>query len=530
MKAPTHATFGLVFTILAGTVLGILLTPTVAAFACLGALLPDIDTPTSLIGTAGRPLSRFLERRFGHRTLTHSFLGLALALLPLLPLGLVTHQGPQWLLAFGLGYLSHLVIDCANKSGTPLFYPSPLRAVLPGREELRIAVGSGPERVLLAVLLVSLAVLLPLHQMGFTRALHALTRTTHAAISDYRGWQGRWEVWAEVDGIFPLSQQRVRQRYRILGLATATTVIVLDPLTGRIHTVGNQKEATLYPYRIRASQGRPITVRTRQVTLTQQLLRDLLHEIPPEGETYLQGTVKTSDTPVLKPDPEQYEVLKPGLHELELRFARRQDLEDPLVGTLFVLSGLVFVQTIVPEGSTSPPAPSLPAPAAPSEFEDITQLFIAHLTDPSQELLVREGERVRTGQLLARLTYRDQELERRRQHAQAQSEEKEAALALQETKLRQARALIAAGLGAPAAVAREEAHLLRAHEAVAHSRRELARLAAEAHGLAEVRSPVDGQVLTIRVHVIHGSEGTAVLRLLYRKASASSAHEAERPT
>jgi len=33
---------------------------------------------------------------------------------------------------------------------------------------------------------------------------------------------------------------------------------------------------------------------------------------------------------------------------------------------------------------------------------------------------------------------------------------------------------------------------------------------------------VDGQVLTIRVHVIHGSEGTAVLRLLYRKASAAN--------
>ncbi len=31
--------------------------------------------------------------------------------------------------------------------------------------------------------------------------------------------------------------------------------------------------------------------------------------------------------------------------------------------------------------------------------------------------------------------------------------------------------------------------------------------------------PVDGQVLTIRVSIIHGSEGTAVLRLLYRKSN-----------
>src|SRR3989304_1108688 len=64
MQAHTHAAFGLVFVILAGTVLGLLLTPAVALFACLGALLPDIDTPTSVIGKAGLPLSRSLPPPF----------------------------------------------------------------------------------------------------------------------------------------------------------------------------------------------------------------------------------------------------------------------------------------------------------------------------------------------------------------------------------------------------------------------------------------------------------------------------------
>jgi hypothetical protein len=131
-----------------------------------------------------------------------------------------------------------------------------------------------------------LAVLLPLHQMGFTRALHAFTRTTAGAIRDYRGWQGRYEVWVDVDGIFQLSARRVQARYRVLGLADPATLVVLDPPTGRIHTVGAGKEANLYPYRIRARQGRAITVRSRAVGLTQQLLRDLLGEVPPEGDTY----------------------------------------------------------------------------------------------------------------------------------------------------------------------------------------------------------------------------------------------------
>ena len=104
---------------------------------------------------------------------------------------------------------------------------------------------------------------------------------------------------------------------------------------------------------------------------------------------------------------------------------------------MFVLSGLVLVQTIWPAERPSPDPPRRRRPA--TEFDDVTELFIAHLTDPATELLVREGERVRRGQLLARLRYRDPEVARRRQHAVALVGEHEAALALQAAKLRQAR-------------------------------------------------------------------------------------------
>ncbi len=484
-----------------------------AAFAVLGALLPDVDTPTSLIGKLCLPLARLLERRFGHRTVTHSLLGLALVTGPVAPLALLN---PQWPLAFGLGYLSHLLIDCANKSGTPLFYPRPLRAVLPRSEGLRIAVGSRPETVFLLLLAGLLAVLLPLQQTGFARALHALTRTTSGAIADFRGWEGRYEVWADVESLFRLSQRRIRQRYRVHGIANANTLIVLDPATGTIHTIGPTEAADIYPSGIRAHQGAAVAVRTRQMTLTQRLLRDVLDEVSPEGETYFHGIVRTPDAVVLKPDPEAYEVLKAGLHEVELRFARPQDLEDLRVGNLFVLSGLVLVQTIRPAEHLSP-APA-PTSRLATEFDDVTEVFIAHLTDPARELLVREGDRVQRGQLLARLGWRDPELQRQRQHTEAQLAERQATLAVREAAVEQARALIAAQLAAPGALARTEADLLAAQETVAQARRELDRLTDEARRAGEVRGPVDGQVLTLRVHVMLGSEGTAVLRLLYRRS------------
>jgi inner membrane protein len=512
MLAPTHVTFGLVFAIVAGTGLGLVLTPSVGAFACLGALLPDVDTPTSTIGRLTTPLARALERRFGHRTVTHSVLGLALATAPVAPLAWLN---PQWPLAFGLGYLSHLLIDCANKAGVPLFYPSPIRAVLPRHEAFRVAVGSRAELGVLVALAVALAILLPLHEMGFTRALHALTRTMAGAIRDYRGWQGRNEVWVQVDGIFQRSARRVQARYRILGVVDAATLVVLDPGTGRVHSVGTSRDADLYPDRIRAHQGRAIRVQSRPVVLTQQLLGDLLRSVPPEGETYFQGTVKTADAPVVRPQPEQYEVLRAGARELELRFARPRDLQDPALAALLVLSGQVLVQTIVPERPALAPPPT-PA-AMPPEFDDVTELVIPHLTDPARELRVREGERIRQGQLLARLTYQDPELDRDRQRAEATLAEKAALLTLQEAKVRQTRALVAARLAAPGALEREAAGLLRARDAVAQARRELARVAEEARRLTEIRAPMAGHVLTIRLSAVRGNEGTATIRLLYRR-------------
>jgi membrane-bound metal-dependent hydrolase YbcI (DUF457 family) len=516
MRAPTHATFGFVFTIAAGTVLGLALTPAVAACVLLGALLPDIDTPTSWIGRCCRPLAGWLERRVGHRTLTHSLLGLALVTLPALSLAWID---PHWPLAFVLGYLSHLLVDAANPPGVPLLYPSPVRAVFPGRESLRPSEGSRGEAVLCLGFLLGLLVLWPLHQIGFTRSLHVLTRTTAGAIADFRRWEGTREVGGDLDGHFRLSQRRLQRRVRILGIENVSTLIVLDPETGAIHTVGPNETANVYPSGIVAHPGRAVTVDTRPVTLSQRLLRDLLREVPPDGETYFHGVVRTPDAVTLKPDPEAYEVLKPGLQALELRFARPRDLEAPELRGVFVLEGQVLVQTIRPADNPRPPPTPQEQTRQESEFDDVTELFIAHLTDPAREILVREGDRVQRGQLLARLTWQDPETERKRQQATGELSERLALQRLRESATVQARALVAGGLGAPGSLAKTEADLLAARDAVAQAHRALERLSDDARRLTEVRAPVDGQVLSVRVHVIHGSEGTAAVRLLYRKTT-----------
>ncbi|WP_460170290.1 metal-dependent hydrolase, partial [Thermus sp. FJN-A] len=114
-----------------------------------GAVMPDVDTTTSGPGKFLRPLSTFLERRFGHRTLTHSLpvlLALALLLLPL------RQAAPGAYGAFLTGYLSHLLLDTMNVNGVPLLWPWRVQFFFFPSREWRIRYAS-PQEATLALFL-----------------------------------------------------------------------------------------------------------------------------------------------------------------------------------------------------------------------------------------------------------------------------------------------------------------------------------------------------------------------------------------
>jgi inner membrane protein len=109
----------------------------------LGSVLPDIDHTKSPIGKLFWPLSRYLDTRYGHRTITHSLLFLVFISLfsyaiqrlfcPSYPIGLI----------FFFSAFSHLVLDMVTISGVPLFYPFVKNpCVIPGNPNFRLQSGS----------------------------------------------------------------------------------------------------------------------------------------------------------------------------------------------------------------------------------------------------------------------------------------------------------------------------------------------------------------------------------------------------
>jgi len=145
------------------------------AVASLG---PDVDLPTSKIGRLLFWLSVPLERRFGHRTMTHSVVGLLTVAMVASPLWFIR---PLYFWCMMSGYWSHIWIDMLNVQGADLFWPSPVRVVAPGNRNWRMEVVSKAEMILLPALLLTMA-LYPLSWMGFRGALQAVVRSLDISI------------------------------------------------------------------------------------------------------------------------------------------------------------------------------------------------------------------------------------------------------------------------------------------------------------------------------------------------------------
>ncbi len=139
MNATTHAIFGVAA--LTGTALLAGTEPPLYTYpaAIVAAWLPDVDNQRSRLGNglsrlkspvlnlATRPLSWMLRvtsfmlvRTVGHRTLTHSLLGVALFMLPV---WLLLGDYPNVFYALVAGYSSHLLADALNTRGVPLLWP-----------------------------------------------------------------------------------------------------------------------------------------------------------------------------------------------------------------------------------------------------------------------------------------------------------------------------------------------------------------------------------------------------------------------
>ena len=303
------------------------------AVASLG---PDVDLPTSKIGRLLFWLSVPLERRFGHRTITHSAVGLLVVAAVAAPLWLVR---PLYFWCVLGGYWSHIWIDMLNIRGADFFWPSPVRLVTPGNRNWRMEVGSKAEMVLLSVLLVLTVALYPLSHLGFRDALQALLKSFDIAHEQYQRQIGTHWYDLELVASDNLTLARIEGRYPIIGTWKGGFIVLHQ---GQPRAVGKSEVYhNLLPISARIIEGEPLRVQSEKVEMQGRTLRWLLGKIDQRRVYYLSGEIQTAKVePVANID--RYQPVIYSGQTMTLRYARAQELGPWL--DLVAARGEIFVQ------------------------------------------------------------------------------------------------------------------------------------------------------------------------------------------
>lgn len=189
MTAPNHIVGGYTFTGIFASILGINILSDWSFLALIGfaSLLPDIDHTKSIIGKVFYPFSVRINRRFGHRTITHSliFVFISTAILAAFQAAFFP-DFPATLLYF-LAVSSHLIFDMMTVQGVPLFYPFMKNAcVLPGDPRMRIRTSNiQHEAIAMCTFLISALFLQPLFVNGFWTQYNRAFGTVEHLKSEY---------------------------------------------------------------------------------------------------------------------------------------------------------------------------------------------------------------------------------------------------------------------------------------------------------------------------------------------------------
>ncbi len=98
----------------------------------LSCLIPDIDHPRSFLGYKFKFISIMIFNLFGHRTITHSFLGLILLILFIIYINIFFLKfNFDIIFAIFLGYFSHIFCDMFTYKGVFFLWPYKIKFRIP---------------------------------------------------------------------------------------------------------------------------------------------------------------------------------------------------------------------------------------------------------------------------------------------------------------------------------------------------------------------------------------------------------------
>jgi len=324
--------------------------PAVLGVAAIASQLPDLDKTDSFMGRLCLPLATWVEQNYAHRTVTHSFVSTLAVGVVLLPVG-VFGAWPLWwagLIGQFLGWFA----DCFTKAGCAVFWPNPVRLVIPGNPRSRLRSGSTYEYWVMAIAAILLVISTNLASNGGVSEQFARNffQDTETAAQLFQRYGAEREVEVEVEGMHTGTSQAIAQSFTVIE-ATATDLIAEESISHRLYKIGGGPDVQIRPRRVRARLGDVLAVEAQVYRVENLTVRDLLRRSSPQA--YISGSLLLDDMDNIDIPltADTFPTLRVFGGQIEVRNARPRDLESVL-GDEWIEAGEVIVKTrtVVPDG------------------------------------------------------------------------------------------------------------------------------------------------------------------------------------
>lgn len=320
--------------------------PLVLLLAGVASQLPDVDTSSSVPGRILLPVSRYLEKRYAHRSVTHSFLATAVFAVLVLPVVLLG-QAFWWGLV--IGYFMGWFGDCFTKSGVAAFFPSSARLVIPGNPRLRLSTNSPAEYFVLGVLVIVAIGIINLNSSGgILRGFNQLLGLPSGAVEIVSLEGSRYQIFVQVSGRVLLTQQPFEQELEVVRAMTDSDLLTRDR-TGRLYRVGTTQSCEIVANRMTTRRGRPIRVQTESVQMEDEAISEKVPASTVSDRTYITGTLTLEDAEDLSlptyPDRFDSMTLQPGQGVMIVRLESASPVEVRVLGDYYG-TGSLIVRTV----------------------------------------------------------------------------------------------------------------------------------------------------------------------------------------
>ena len=263
----------------------------------VASLLPDIDKSDSIVGQILPSASRWFEKRYPHRSCTHSLLASVVVAAATYPFATLKYLPWGFVHAINIGFFFGYLADAFTSSGIEMFWPCSVRCVCPGNRKFRLQTGSPFEYGLLVILIVITLSLCSINYYGGIRTqFNRIIATPEGVAEIYRQKGSKNLIVTHIEGVRSSDAESIQGDFWVI--EPHGKDFIVQSQKGEIYKAGTEPDSQLQTESITADISSPASIRIKSISLDDDEISTRLERFDrPDTMVYVSGELKI-DNPI----------------------------------------------------------------------------------------------------------------------------------------------------------------------------------------------------------------------------------------